>query len=76
MLPYPTYFLILLFIYVVACCLFIYYAFVLRKTYRETNKEFKKTLYLKLWYKEIAEKLYGKDHIDEKEKEFLKNYHL
>ena len=59
-----------------ACLLFIYSAIVLRNTYHKIYKEFKKTLYLKLWYKEIAEKLYGKDHIDEKEKELLKNYHL
>ena len=32
-----------------------------------------KIAYLKAWYKEIAVKIYGKDRIEEKEKEFLNN---
>ena len=39
-------------------------------------KEIIKMAYLKAWYKKIAVKIYGKDRIEEKEKEFLKNYNL
>jgi len=53
-----------------------FFLFRLRKAKKEIEKEIIKMAYLKAWYKEIAVKIYGKDRIEEKEKEFLKNYNL
>ena len=60
----------------IASCISIFFLFRLRKAKKEIEKEIIKMAYLKAWYKEIAVKIYGKDRIEEKEKEFLKNYNL
>jgi len=73
--PLPTELIIVLllaFIAFIASCISIFFLFRLRKA----KKEIIKMAYLKAWYKEIAVKIYGKDRIEEKEKEFLKNYNL
>lgn len=77
--PFPTELIIVLFlafIVFIAYCISIIFLFRLKKAKKEIEKEIMKMAYLKAWYKEIAVKIYGKDHIDEKEKEFLKNYNL
>ncbi|WP_159969833.1 hypothetical protein [Halpernia humi] len=45
---------------------------------KEVLDDFARELYLKDWYKKIAEEIYGSDTIDkkEKEKEFLKSNNL
>lgn len=77
--PFSTEFIIALllaFIVFIAYCISIIFLFRLRKVKKEIEKEIMKMAYLKAWYKEIAVKIYGKDRIEEKEKEFLKNYNL
>ena len=77
--PFPTEFIIALllaFIVFIAYCISIIFLFRLRKVKKEIEKEIMKMAYLKAWYKEIAVKIYGKDRIEEKEKEFLNNYNL
>ena len=77
--PLPTELIIVLllaFIVFIAYCISIIFLFRLRKVKKEIEKEIMKMAYLKAWYKEIAVKIYGKDRIEEKEKEFLKNYNL
>ena len=77
--PLPTELIIVLllaFIAFIAYCISIIFLFRLRKAKKEIEKEIMKMAYLKAWYKEIAVKIYGKDRIEEKEKEFLKNYNL
>ena len=77
--PLPTELIIVLllaFIVFIAYCISIIFLFRLRKVKKEIEKEIIKMAYLKAWYKEIAVKIYGKDRIEEKEKEFLKNYNL
>ena len=77
--PFPTEFIIALllaFIVFIAYCISIIFLFRLRKAKKEIEKEIMKMAYLKAWYKEIAVKIYGKDRIEEKEKEFLNNYNL
>ena len=77
--PLPTEFIIALlltFIVFIAYCISIIFLFRLRKVKKEIEKEIMKMAYLKAWYKEIAVKIYGKDRIEEKEKEFLNNYNL
>ena len=77
--PFSTEFIIALlltFIVFIAYCISIIFLFRLRKAKKEIEKEIMKMAYLKAWYKEIAVKIYGKDRIEEKEKEFLKNYNL
>lgn len=77
--PLPTeLFIVLLlaFIAFIASCISIFFLFRLRKAKKEIEKEIIKMAYLKAWYKEIAVKIYGKDRIEEEEKEFLKNYNL
>ena len=43
---------------------------------KEVLDDFTRELYLKDWYKKIAEEIYGSDTIDKKEKEFLKSNNL
>ena len=77
--PFSTEFIIALlltFIVFIAYCISIIFLFRLRKVKKEIEKEIMKMAYLKAWYKEIAVKIYGKDRIEEKEKEFLNNYNL
>ena len=77
--PFSTEFIIALllaFIVFIAYCISIIFLFRLRKVKKEIEKEIMKMAYLKAWYKEIAVKIYGKDRIEEEEKEFLKNYNL
>ena len=77
--PFSTEFIIALllaFIVFIAYCISIIFLFRHRKVKKEIEKEIMKMAYLKAWYKEIAVKIYGKDRIEEKEKEFLKNYNL
>ena len=77
--PFSTEFIIALllaFIVFIAYCISIIFLFRLRKVKKEIEKEIIKMAYLKAWYKEIAVKIYGKDRIEEKEKEFLNNYNL
>ncbi len=77
--PLPTELIIVLllaFIAFIASCISIFFLFRLRKAKKEIEKEIIKMAYLKAWYKEIAVKIYGKGLIEEKEKEFLKNYNL
>ncbi|WP_185286867.1 hypothetical protein [Chryseobacterium indologenes] len=77
--PLPTELIIVLllaFIAFIASCISIFFLFRLRKAKKEIEKEIIKMAYLKAWYKEITVKIYGKDRIEEKEKEFLKNYNL
>ena len=77
--PLPTELIIVLllaFIVFIAYCISIIFLFRLRKVKKEIEKEIMKMAYLKAWYKEIAVKIYGKDRIEEKEKEFLNNYNL
>ncbi|WP_144282569.1 hypothetical protein [Chryseobacterium echinoideorum] len=77
--PFPTEFIIALlltFIVFIAYCISIIFLFRLRKAKKEIEMEIMKMAYLKAWYKEIAVKIYGKGLIEEKEKEFLKNYNL
>ncbi len=77
--PFSTEFIIallLVFIVFIAYCISIIFLFRLRKVKKEIEKEIMKMAYLKAWYKEIAVKIYGKDRIEEKEKEFLNNYNL
>ncbi|MDV2442587.1 hypothetical protein CMV00_02080 [Elizabethkingia anophelis] len=76
MRPFPIYTIIVFFILMTAFYVSIFSLIILGKKQKEMMKEFRKTIYLKIWYKEIAEKVYGKNHIEEKEKEFLKNYNL
>lgn len=77
--PFPTEFIIaffLAFIAFIASCISIFFLFRFKKAKKEIEKEIMKMAYLKAWYKEIAVKIYGKDPIEEKEKEFLNNYNL
>lgn len=77
--PFSTEFIIALllaFIVFIAYCISIIFLFRLRKVKKEIEKEIMKMAYLKAWYKEITVKIYGKDRIEEKEKEFLNNYNL
>ena len=77
--PFPTEIIIALlltFIVFIAYCISIIFLFRLRKAKKEIEMEIMKMAYLKAWYKEIAVKIYGKGLIEEKEKEFLKNYNL
>ena len=77
--PLPTELIIVLllaFIAFIASCISIFFLFRLRKAKKEIEKEIIKMAYLKAWYKEIEMKIYGKERIEEKEKEFLKNYNL
>ena len=77
--PFSTEFIIALllaFIVFIAYCISIIFLFRLRKVKKEIEKEIIEMAYLKAWYKEIAVKIYGKDRIEEKEKEFLNNYNL
>ena len=77
--PFSTEFIIALlltFIVFIAYCISIIFLFRLRKAKKEIEKEIMKMAYLKAWYKEIEVKIYGKDRIEEKEKEFLNNYNL
>lgn len=77
--PFPTELIIVLFlafIVFIAYCISIIFLFRLKKAKKEIEKEIMKMAYLKAWYKEIAVKIYGKDRIEEKEKEFLNNYNL
>ena len=77
--PFPTELIIvffLAFIAFIASCISLFFLFRLRKAKKEIEKEIMKMAYLKAWYKEIAVKIYGKDRIEEKEKEFLNNYNL
>ena len=77
--PFSTEFIIALllaFIVFIAYCISIIFLFRLRKVKKEIEKEIMKMAYLKAWYKEIAVKIYGKDRIEEKEKEFLNNNNL
>ena len=77
--PLPTELIIVLllaFIAFIASCISIIFLFRLRKVKKEIEKEIMKMAYLKAWYKEIAVKIYGKDRIEEKEKEFLNNNNL
>ena len=77
--PLPTELIIVLllaFIVFIAYCISIIFLFRLRKVKKEIEKEIMKMAYLKAWYKEIAVKIYGKDRIEEKEKEFLNNNNL
>ena len=77
--PLPTELIIVLFLALIAfiaSCISLFFLFRLRKAKKEIEKEIMKMAYLKAWYKEIAVKIYGKDRIEEKEKEFLNNYNL
>lgn len=47
-----------------------------KKNDEEIIKNFKKQLYLKNWYEEIAKNIYGNEYIEEAEKEIVKKYNL
>lgn len=73
--PLPTELIIVLLLALIAFiayCISLFFLFRLKKA----KKEIMKIAYLKAWYKEIAVKIYGKDRIEEKEKEFLNNNNL
>lgn len=77
--PFPTELIIVLFLALIAfiaSCISLFFLFRLKKAKKEIEKEIMKMAYLKAWYKEIAVKIYGKDRIEEKEKEFLNNNNL
>ena len=51
----------------------IYQLILSNKMRKQVFDDFIRELYLKDWYKKIAEEIYGSDTIDKKEKEFLKS---
>ncbi|WP_312901653.1 hypothetical protein [Chryseobacterium taichungense] len=64
--------IIVFFIGVIVGSYSVYAIIQIKKTQKEIKKDFTRLLYLKEWYKKISEDNYGKDIINEKEKEFLK----
>lgn len=64
--------IIVFFIGVIVGSYSVYVIIQIKKTQKEIKKDFTRLLYLKGWYKKISEDSYGKDIINEKEKEFLK----
>lgn len=54
----------------------IYQLILSNKMRKQVFDDFIRELYLKDWYKKIAEEIYGSDTIDKKEKEFLKSNNL
>ena len=54
----------------------IYLLILSNKMRKQVFDDFIRELYLKDWYKKIAEEIYGSDTIDKKEKEFLKSNNL
>lgn len=54
----------------------IYQLILSNKMRKQVFDDFTRELYLKDWYKKIAEEIYGCDTIDKKEKEFLKSNNL
>ena len=54
----------------------IYQLILSNKMRKQVFDDFTRELYLKDWYKKIAEEIYGSDTIDKKEKEFLKSNNL
>ena len=54
----------------------IYQLILSKKMTKQVFDDFTRELYLKDWYKKIAEEIYGSDTIDKKEKEFLKSNNL
>lgn len=68
--------IIVFFIGVIVGSYSVYAIIQIKKTQKEIKKDFTRLLYLKEWYKKISEDNYGKDIINEKEKEFLKSNNL
>ena len=54
----------------------IYQLILSKKMTKQVFDDFTRELYLKDWYKKIAEEIYCSDTIDKKEKEFLKSNNL
>ncbi|MDN5478062.1 MAG: hypothetical protein L0G39_14080, partial [Chryseobacterium sp.] len=63
--------IIVFFIGVIVGSYSVYAIIQITKTQKEIKKDFTRLLYLKEWYKKISEDNYGKDIINEKEKEFF-----
>ncbi|SEG06927.1 hypothetical protein SAMN05421847_1444 [Halpernia humi] len=77
-MTFNIYLILIVFASILLISLGIYLLILSNKMRKEVLDDFARELYLKDWYKKIAEEIYGSDTIDkkEKEKEFLKSNNL
>ena len=76
MMTFNNYIILIVFASILLISLGIYLLILSNKMRKEVLDDFTRELYLKDWYKKIAEEIYGSDTIDKKEKEFLKSNNL
>lgn len=76
MMTFNIYLILIVFASILLISLGIYLLILSNKMRKEVLDDFTRELYLKDWYKKIAEEIYGSDTIDKKEKEFLKSNNL
>lgn len=75
-MTFNIYLILIVFASILLISLGIYLLILSNKMRKEVLDDFTRELYLKDWYKKIAEEIYGSDTIDKKEKEFLKSNNL
>ena len=61
---------------IIVFSILIYFQVLIQKANKELIVFFKREVYLKGWYKKIAEDIYGVDTINKCEEDFLKIYKL
>ena len=75
-MTFNIYLILIVFASILLISLGIYLLILSNKMRKEVLDDFTRELYLKDWYKKIAEEIYCSDTIDKKEKEFLKSNNL